>query len=87
MSATDLLLTINSLLLGLISILFVIIGFFLKDLHKQFKTLVDRVNNLYTQLSREATQGKHHREVHGKEIAEIKDRIRRLEDWRLDQTD
>ncbi len=50
MDKTSILLLINSLLLAIISILFLVIGYFLKDLHKDFKTLIERVNTLYTDL-------------------------------------
>ena len=50
MEKTEALLLINSVLLGIISIMFLVIGYFLKDLHKDFKTLIERVNKLYTDL-------------------------------------
>ena len=39
MEKTEILLLVNSVLLAIISILFLVIGYFLKDLHKDFKTL------------------------------------------------
>ena len=50
MEKTEILLLVNSVLLAIISILFLVIGYFLKDLHKDFKTLIERVNKLYTDL-------------------------------------
>ncbi len=50
MEKTEAFLLINSVLLGIISIMFLVIGYFLKDLHKDFKTLIERVNKLYTDL-------------------------------------
>lgn len=50
MEKSEILLLINSLLLAIISIMFLVIGYFLKDLHKDFKTLIERVNKLYTDL-------------------------------------
>ncbi|MEM6269639.1 MAG: hypothetical protein AAF998_09385 [Bacteroidota bacterium] len=79
MGPTEILLTINSLLLAAISILFVVIGFFLKDLHRQFKTLVERVNKLYNKLTEEATASKLHREQSQREFDDLKDRVSRLE--------
>lgn len=50
MEKSEILLLVNSVLLAIISILFLVIGYFLKDLHKDFKTLIERVNKLYTDL-------------------------------------
>ena len=50
MDYSKILLIINSLLLALISLLFFVAGYFLQDLHKDFKALIERVNNLYTDL-------------------------------------
>jgi uncharacterized protein Yka (UPF0111/DUF47 family) len=50
MEKSEILLLINSVLLAVISIMFLVIGYFLKDLHKDFKTLIERVNKLYTDL-------------------------------------
>ena len=50
MDYSKILLIINSLLLALISLLFFVAGYFLQDLHKDFKNLIERVNNLYTDL-------------------------------------
>jgi uncharacterized protein Yka (UPF0111/DUF47 family) len=50
MEKSEILLLINSVLLAIISIMFLVIGYFLKDLHKDFKTLIERVNKLYTDL-------------------------------------
>lgn len=49
MDKVQLLLIVNSVLLSFLSIMFLVIGYFLKDLHKDFKQMVDRVNNLYTE--------------------------------------
>ena len=50
MEKSEILLLINSVLLAIISIMFLVIGYFLKDLHKDFKLLIERVNKLYTDL-------------------------------------
>ena len=50
MEKSEILLLVNSVLLAIISIMFLVIGYFLKDLHKDFKTLIERVNKLYTDL-------------------------------------
>jgi hypothetical protein len=49
MDKVQILLVINSIVLSFLSILFVIIGYFLKDLHRDFKTMVERVNTLYSE--------------------------------------
>lgn len=80
MTSTEVLLAINSLLLGLTGILLGVVGFFLRDLHRQFKTLVGRVNTLYTELAQVGTRGNLHRETNKEEIANLKSRVNRLED-------
>jgi uncharacterized protein Yka (UPF0111/DUF47 family) len=50
MQKSEILLIINSVLLGIISLMFLVIGYFLKDLHKDFKVLIERVNKLYSDL-------------------------------------
>ena len=50
MEKSEILLIINSILLAIISVMFLVIGYFLKDLHKDFKILIERVNKLYTDL-------------------------------------
>ena len=50
MEKSEILLLVNSVLLAIISIMFLVIGYFLKDLHKDFKILIERVNKLYTDL-------------------------------------
>lgn len=49
MDKVQLLLIVNSILLSFLSVLFIVIGYFLKDLHKDFKIMVERVNTLYTE--------------------------------------
>ncbi len=50
MDEIKLLLIVNSVLLTTIGTLFLVLGFFLKDLHKDFKELIVRVNQLYIQF-------------------------------------
>jgi DNA anti-recombination protein RmuC len=52
MNDPQVLLIINSILLSLLSILFVVIGYFLKELHRDFKQVVERVNSLYAEHTR-----------------------------------
>ena len=49
MDKVQILLLVNSIILSFLSVMFVIIGYFLKDLHKDFKIMVERVNTLYTE--------------------------------------
>ena len=51
MTSTEILLVINSVLLGVISLTFILIGYFLKDLHRDFKQMVDRVNKLNSEFN------------------------------------
>jgi DNA anti-recombination protein RmuC len=50
MQKTEILLIVNSVLLGIISLMFIAISYFFKDLHKDFKVLIERVNKLYSDL-------------------------------------
>ena len=79
MSTSDFLLTANSLLLALAGILLGFVGYFLKDLHVKFTQLVERVNQLYTELATEATAGRLHRDHKEKELDDLADRVTRLE--------
>jgi hypothetical protein len=49
MDKVQILLIVNSILLSFLSVMFLIIGYFLKDLHKDFKQMVERVNTLYSE--------------------------------------
>ena len=83
---SEILLTINSLLLGLVGVLLGFVGFFLKDLHKQFKALVDRVNNLYGETTRITTASTLHQDRNDEEIRALKVRVDRLEAKTNNQT-
>lgn len=76
---TDLLLTVNSLLAGLTGILLAFVGFFLRDLHRKFSQLVERVNALYTELAQQSTTSRLMHERHGDELKVLADRVSRLE--------
>lgn len=54
MKSTELLLLINSILLTLVTLSFLVIGYFLKSLHRDFKSLIERVNSLYAELNTHA---------------------------------
>ncbi len=49
MDKVQILLIVNSVLLSFLSVMFLVIGYFLKDLHKDFKQMVERVNTLYSE--------------------------------------
>ena len=55
------------------------IGFFFKDLHKDFKELVLRVNSLYTELTRHTTQAEANYKNQSEDLKEFKDRVKALE--------
>lgn len=48
---TETLLLLNSILTTSAGALFLVMGYFLRDLHKDFKALIERVNELSTQLA------------------------------------
>jgi cell division protein FtsB len=79
MTTSEFLLTANSLLLALVGILLGVAGFFLKDLLGKFAQLVERVNQLYTELATEATTSRMHRDQKEKEMEKLTDRVNRLE--------
>ena len=70
---------LNSLLLLGVGIMLGMIGFFFKDLHKDFKELVVRVNSLYTELTRHTTQAEINFKNQSEEFKEFKDRVKAIE--------
>ena len=80
MEKTEALLLINSVLLGIISIMFLVIGYFLKDLHKDFKTLIERVNKLYTDLYSHISLFDNISKMFQKQVDSIDRRLSHLED-------
>ena len=79
MNSTDILLVINSVLLGLISLTFVVIGYFLKDLHKEFKQMIDRVNKLHGELHTHITMFENLTKLFQRQIDQAIERIKKLE--------
>ena len=79
MEKTEILLIINSILLGIISLMFLVIGYFLKDLHKDFKILIERVNTLYTDLYSHINVFDGISKMFQKQIDNIENRIEQLE--------
>ena len=70
---------LNSFLLLGVGIMLGMIGFFFKDLHKDFKELVLRVNSLYTELTRHTTQAEANYKNQSEDLKEFKDRVKALE--------
>lgn len=64
---------------GLTGLLLAFVGFFLRDLHKKFSQLVERVNVLYTQIAQQSTATGFIRERNDEEIDALKERVSRLE--------
>lgn len=80
MEKTEALLLINSVLLGIISIMFLVIGYFLKDLHKDFKILIERVNKLYTDLYSHISLFDNISKMFQKQVDSIERRLSQLEE-------
>ncbi len=80
MEKTEILLIINSILLGIISLMFLVIGYFLKDLHKDFKILIERVNKLYTDLYTHINLFDNISKMFQKQIDTLENRIEQLEE-------
>ncbi|HTF02843.1 MAG TPA: hypothetical protein VK826_02425 [Bacteroidia bacterium] len=66
------------MLLSFLSIMFLIIGYFLKDLHKDFKQMVERVNNLYTEHNSHVTNSKSFDSTIDKQVNYLYREVRRL---------
>jgi predicted nucleic acid-binding Zn-ribbon protein len=79
MTSTEILLVINSILLGVISLMFVLIGYFLKDLHKDFKHLMERVNKQHSELHTHITMFENLTKLFQRQIDGLNERIKKLE--------
>ena len=79
MNNVETLLIINSALLGLIGILFAVVGFFVRDLHKDFKQLAGQVNELTKDHHAHLTGFKLIRELLEKQVASLARRVGKLE--------
>jgi uncharacterized protein Yka (UPF0111/DUF47 family) len=79
MNSTDILLVINSILLGLISLLFLLIGYFLKDLHKDFKHMIERVNKLHGDVHTHISLFENLSKVFQRQIDTLSDRLKKIE--------
>jgi hypothetical protein len=79
MTSTEILLVINSILLGIISLLFFVIGYFLKNLHKDFKNMVEKVNKVHSELYTHLTLFENLTKLFQRQIDSLKDRIKAME--------
>lgn len=79
MNSTEILLVINSILLGLISLLFLLIGYFLKDLHKDFKQMLERVNKLNGEVHTHVSLFENLSKVFQRQIDAHSDRLKKIE--------
>ena len=80
MDKSEILLLVNSVLLAIISVMFLVIGYFLKDLHKDFKTLIERVNKLYTDLYSHINLFDNISKMFQKQIDSVERRVDDIED-------
>ena len=80
MEKSEILLLVNSVLLAIISIMFLVIGYFLKDLHKDFKMLIERVNKLYTDLYTHINLFDNISKMFQKQIDSVERRVHNIED-------
>lgn len=72
---TETLLLLNSILTTTAGALFLVMGYFFRDLHKDFKKLIDRVNQLSRQLSTHIAKT----ESTAEEIERLRKRLAALE--------
>ena len=80
MEKSEILLLVNSVLLAIISIMFLVIGYFLKDLHKDFKILIERVNKLYSDLYSHINLFDGISKMFQKQIDTIENRVEQLDE-------
>lgn len=87
MDTTNILLIVNSILLGLISLPFLVIAYFLKDLHKDFKQMMDKVNTLHTELHTHMTLFENLSKIFQKQIDTLSVRLKRIEKYIFENKD
>lgn len=74
MTATEILLGVNSILLMLLGILFSFVGFFLRDFHQQFKQLSETVATLCIEVAKATTQARTEHDNTRRELDDLKTR-------------
>lgn len=72
------------MLLGLISLPFLIIAYFLKDLHKDFKHMIEKVNQLHGELHTHISLFENLAKVFQRQIDGLSDRLKKIEKHLLD---
>ena len=80
MDNIEILLLINSILLVMLGLLFGFVGYFLKGLHREFKTLIEKVNELYSDLHIHITLFDKISSLFEKRIDNLEQRVEDLED-------
>jgi hypothetical protein len=81
MDTTQILLIINSVLLGLISLPFLLIAYFLKDLHKDFKQMMEKVNTLHAELHTHISLFENLSKIFQRQIDSLSDRLKKIEKY------
>lgn len=79
MNTIEILLLVNSGLLGLIGLLFGVVGFFVRDLHKDFKELAGKVSGIARDQSVHFEAFGILRELFRKQLKKVLNRLDRLE--------
>ena len=87
MDTTNILLIVNSILLGLISLPFLVIAYFLKDLHKDFKQMMEKVNNLHTELHTHMTLFENLSKIFQRQIDTLSVRLKKIEKYIFENKD
>lgn len=79
MAYIEIFLVVNSVLVSLLGLLVGIVGFFLKDLHRDFKRLVDRVNFMTGEFSSQSALVESLDRMYEREFDKLDRRITTLE--------
>jgi hypothetical protein len=79
MDSIEIFLLVNSVLVTLLGFLVGIVGFFLKDLHRDFKRLVDRVNTMTGEYSGQSALLDNLGSMYEREFDKLETRILSLE--------
>lgn len=87
MDKVQLLLIVNSVLLSFLSVMFLVIGYFLKDLHKDFKTMVERVNTLYNEHNTHVVLSKTFDSAINNRVSNLYRKVKKLQQRGATQTE
>lgn len=80
MEQLEMYLILNSVLIGVLTILGGVVGFFLRDMHKEFKRLIEKVNELSGRLNTHVSLFDRMANLYEKRMDKQDDRIATLED-------